>query len=114
MSTQRNTTKSPGTSKRTRTPMSPEARENQLVSLAMDLAEERLRNKKATSQEIVYWLKVGSSKEYIERQILEKQASLVDAKTEAYGSSKRIEEMMNNALDAMKRYSGQGGDNETY
>lgn len=94
--------------------LTPEARENQLISLAMDLVEQRLLDGTATSQETTFFLKLGSSKEKIEKEILEKQKALIDAKTESLQAAKRIEELYSNALDAMKRYSGQSyEDDET-
>lgn len=86
--------------------MTQEAREGQLIALAMDLAEERMRNGTATSQEIVHFLKLGSTKDRIEREILERQKELVSAKTEALQAQKRIEELLANAVTAMKTYSG--------
>ena len=90
--------------------LSPEARENQLVSLAVDLAEKRLSAGTASSQVITHYLKLGSTKERIEKEILEKQKELIDAKTKALQSAQKIEELYMNALDAMRNYSGQGGD----
>lgn len=84
-----------------------EARENQLVSLAMDLAEKQLEEGTASSQVITHWLKIGSTKEKIEKEILIKQKDLLEAKTEALQSQKRVEELYANALKAMKTYSGQ-------
>jgi hypothetical protein len=58
-------------------------------------------------------LKLGSTKEKIEREILEKQKELIEAKTENLQSAKRIEELYTNAINAMKNYSGQtNNDNE--
>ena len=42
---------------------SPEARENQMISLAIDLAEQQLRDGTASSQVITHYLKLGSTKE---------------------------------------------------
>lgn len=86
----------------------PEARENQLISLAVDLAERQLIEGTASSQVITHYLKLGSTKEKIEREILEKQKELITAKTENLQSAKRVEELYMNALNAMKNYSGQG------
>jgi len=91
-----------------RTALSPEARENQLVSLAVDLAEKQLRDGTASSQVITHYLKLGSTKERIEKEILEKQKELIEAKTQSLQSAQRIEELYKNALDAMRKYSGQG------
>lgn len=90
-----------------------EARENQLIALAYDVAEERLRNGTATSQEVTHFLKLGSTKDRIEKEILERQKELITAKTEALQAQKRIEEMFSEAMLAFKRYSGEddgGGD----
>lgn len=95
-------------SRKMRPALSPEARENQLVSLAVDLAEKQLRDGTASSQVITHYLKRGSTKERIEKEILEKQKELIEAKTQSLQSAQRIEELYKNALDAMRNYSGQG------
>lgn len=87
--------------------LDPEARENQLIALAIDLAEKQLIEGTASSQVITHYLKLGSTKERIEKEILEKQKDLISAKTEAIQSAKRVEELYANALDAMRTYSGQ-------
>ena len=84
----------------------PEARENQMISLAMDLVEKRLREGTASSQETTHFLKLGSTTARLEKNILEKQKDLITAKTEAIQSGKRIEELYTDALQAMSRYSG--------
>lgn len=86
--------------------ITPEARENQMVSYAIDLAEKQLREGTASSQVITHYLKIGSTKERIEKEILEKQKELIVAKTEALQSAKRVEELYENALKAMRNYSG--------
>ena len=88
--------------------LTPDARENQLICLAIDRAEEQLRNGTASSQVITHFLKLGSSKERLEKEILEKQKDLIDAKTHAMQSTQRIEELYKNAMDAFKRYKGEG------
>ena len=85
----------------------PEGRENQLIALAVDLAEERLRNGTASNSMILHYLKLASPKEQIEREILVEQKELVKAKTEALQSAKEIEELYKSAMDAMKEYNGQ-------
>lgn len=94
--------------------LSPEARENQLISLAVDLAEKQLREGTASSQVITHYLKLGSSKEKIEKEILEKQRELIEAKTKSLHSSAKIEELYTKAIDAMRSYSGHGGDFDDY
>jgi len=86
---------------------SPEARENQLIAAAMDLAEEQIRNGTATSQVISHFLKLGSTRERLEKDMLEQQVALAKAKTDAMRSAKRVEELYANALNAMRMYQGQ-------
>lgn len=100
-------------SRKMRPALSPEARENQLVSLAVDLAEKQLLEGTASSQVITHYLKLGSTKEKLEKEKLEKENELLRAKTESIQSAKRVEELYTNALNAMKNYSGQG-DSDDY
>lgn len=104
--------KSETTSRKMRPALTPEARENQLISLANDLAEKQLREGTASSQVISYYLKMGSQKERLERERLEEENKLLRAKTEALQSQKNMEERYIEAINAMKRYSGHGGDDD--
>ena len=101
-----------GLSHKSRPALTPEARENQLVALAIDLAEKQLREGTASAQVITHYLKLGSTKEKLEKEIMQKQKELIEAKTINLQSSQRIEELYSNALDAMRRYSGQDKDEE--
>ena len=94
--------------KKMRPALTPEARENQMISLAVDLAEKQLMEGTASSQVITHYLKLGSTKERIEKEILEKQKELIDAKTQSLKSAQRLEEL----YEAMKQYSGRGGDED--
>lgn len=85
----------------------PEERENQLIALAIDRAEEQLRNGTASSQVITHFLKLGSTKERLEKDILEKQKELIEAKTENLKTAKRVEELYADALKAMRSYRGE-------
>lgn len=77
-----------------------------MISLAIELAEKQLMEGTASSQVITHFLKLGSTKEKIEKEILVKQKDLITAKTEQIQSQKRIEELYGDALNAMRRYSG--------
>lgn len=101
-----NNKKSKDDSHKIRPALTPEARENQLIYLATDLAEQQLRDGTASSQVITHYLKLGTTKERIEKEILEKQKELISAKTESIKSAKRIEELYANAISAMRKYSG--------
>lgn len=100
------------TKRKVRPATTPEARENQLIAMAYDLAEERMRNGTATSQEITHFLKLGSEKSRLESQKLHKEVELLKAKTEVLESGKVAEELYSRAIDAMRRYSGYGEDDE--
>lgn len=88
----------------------PEARENQLISMAIDLAEEQLRNGTASTQVITHFLKLGSTKEQLEKEMLSKRTELVSAQTDSIHQQQRVEELYGEALDAMRRYSGRSYD----
>ena len=107
------TATSSDSSRKMRPALSPEARENQMISLAMDLAEQQLRDGTASSQLITEFVKRGSTKSRIEQEILEEQKELIEAKTQSLKSAQRIEELYANALNAMRNYSGQG-DSDDY
>lgn len=88
----------------------PEARERQMVGLAVDLAEKQLREGTASSQVLSHFLKLATVRERKELEILEHQKVLLQAKTEAMQSAKNVEKLYKNALNAMRNYSGNGGD----
>lgn len=84
----------------------PEGRENQLVSSAIDLAEQQILNGTASSQVITHFLKLGSTRERLEQQRLEHENELTRVRIEAIESQKRVEELYMEALRAMRSYSG--------
>ena len=94
--------------------LTPEAREGQLISLAEQLAEKQLLDGTASSQVITHYLKLGTAKERLERERLEHENRLLEAKTEALQSAKRVEELYADAISAMKRYSGHGDSIDDY
>lgn len=98
--------------KRGRPGLTPEAREGQLVSLAINLAEEQLRNGTASSQVITHYLKLGSTNAKLEREKLERENKLLEAKAKALESQEKTEQLYREAIEAMKRYSGYGGDED--
>lgn len=105
--------KANGAPKPRRPALTPESRENQLISLAVDLAEKQLQEGTASSQVIAHFLKLGSSRANLEREKLERENELLRAKTESIESSKDMIEMYNNAIKAMQRYSGNGGNEDS-
>ena len=112
ISVSKRVTKTEGMTKtKMRPALSPEARENQLVSLAVDLAEKQLMEGTASSQVITHYLKLASSKEKLELEKMRKEIEMTEAKTQNLQSAKRVEELYANALKAMRDYSGDGGVN---
>ena len=99
-------------SKKIRPALTPEARENQLIALAVDLVEQRLLDGTASSQETTHFLKLGSMKNRLEMEKLKEENKLLQAKTESIQSAKRVEELYTEAINAMRRYSGNGGNDE--
>lgn len=93
-------------------PLTSQERENRCISLAMDLAEQKLIDGTASNQTICWFLKLGSMKEKLERQSLEQDIQLKAAKTEAIKSSKRTEELFAKAINAFKSYQGTSDDDE--
>lgn len=84
--------------------LTPEARQNQLIALAYDLVEERLRNGTATSQETTHFLKMGSTRAKLEEKLLEEDCRLREAKVESIEREKRIEALYEEAIAAVRRY----------
>ena len=93
--------------------LTPEAREQQLISLAVDLVEKRLIEGTASSQETTHFLKLATMKYKLEKEKLEKDLELTVAKTEAMKSQVRSEELFAEAVKAFRGYSGQGRGDET-
>ena len=86
--------KTTGPAVRRRAPaITPEDRESQLIALTIDAVETRILEGKATSQELVHFLKLGSPRERLERERLEKENELLRARTESLQSAKRTEEL---------------------
>lgn len=84
----------------------PRTRENQVIAAAYDLAEKQILEGTASSQVITHFLKLGTEKARLECEILEAQKKLAEAKTENLASSKRIEELYENAIAAIRHYNG--------
>ena len=102
------TTKTSDVTEKMRPGLTPEARENQLIYLATELAEKQLREGTASSQVITHYLKLGSTKERIEKEILEENKKLISAKTKALADAADMKELYSEAIKAMRRYSGNG------
>lgn len=90
----------------------PEGREHQLIAKAYDLAERQIDNETASSQVITHFLKLGTEREKLERQKLQKETLLLQARIEGAASQARVEELYGKALNAMRAYAGQDPEEE--
>ena len=100
------------TLKKMRPALTPEARENQMISLAVDLVEQRLRDGTASSQETTHFLKLGSTKNRLEIEKLKAENEYIKTKSELAKAQKNSEEMFKKAIEAMKSYSGSEGSSD--
>lgn len=98
--------------RKSRPAIDPDAREKQLVSLAVDCAEQQLSDGTASSQVIVHYLKMGSERYRLENERLREENKLLRAKTEELQSNKRSEELIEEALKAFRNYAGHGDPDE--
>lgn len=88
----------------------PEARENQLIAAAVDLAERQLLDGTASPSVITHFLKLASTKQQLEVEKLKSETEFLRAKADAVHSNQRSEELYTNAIEAMRKYSGADDD----
>lgn len=99
--------------KRGRPAITTEGRENQMIALAIDLAEQQLRDGTASSQVITHFLKLGTSRAELEKEKLARENELLKVKAENIKAQEKSEALFKDAIEAMKRYQGHG-DEEYY
>ena len=97
-----------GSGNRRRPALSPEARENQMISLAVDLAEKQLMEGTASSQVITHFLKLGTSKYELEKERMKAENKLIAAKTEEIKAREDQKILYENAIKAFQNYNGVG------
>lgn len=90
-----------------------EARENQLISSAYDLAETQIAKGTASSQVITHFLKMGTVREGLEREKLKRENTLLEARTDDIRTAARMEELVGDVIKAFRGYTGQDDDDET-
>lgn len=88
------------------TALTPEARENQMISLAMDLAEQQLIDGTASSQVISHFLKIGTAKFQYECEKIKQETELLKSRKDDIDSGRKAEERYAEVIAAMKKYSG--------
>lgn len=87
-------------------------REDQLIAAAYDLAEKRILEGTASSQELTYFLKMGSSRTALENDKLREENKLLRAKTEALQAQISNEALLDKALKAFRSYRGEDEDED--
>ena len=91
-------------SRKTKPARTPEVKEKQMINLAVDLAEKQLRDGTASSAVITHYLKLASSREQIEREMMINQSKLVAAKADQIAFGKETEVTNQSVLEALKGY----------
>lgn len=86
-------------------PMTAEDAEDELISLAVDVARRRLLDGSASNQLVSEIIKMGTVKERLQKEKLQKENELLRAKTESLKSQKNMEELYAKAIEAMRSYS---------
>lgn len=90
--------------------LTPEVEEQKLIALAVNLAKKQLREGTASSQVITHYLKLASSREKLEQELLDTKIELAKAKTDLIASEARQEELYREAITAFKLYRGEDED----
>lgn len=88
--------------------LTPEDRENQVISAAYDLAEKQIREGTASAMVITHFLKLGSQRERLERELLSERTSLAHAKTASIDQERTRDDAYRKVIRAMKKYNGYG------
>lgn len=104
----------PKATRKRRPALTPEARENQMIALAVDLAERQLIEGTASSQVITHFLKLGTTKAELEKEKLKRENKLLEAKTKATESAEEVKVLYENAIKAFRNYNGQGDEDDYY
>jgi hypothetical protein len=94
--------------------LSPEADENQLISLSIDAAKKMLVEGTAPTSIVLHYLKLATTRERMEREMMATQKELMEAKKQALESQAKVEQLYADAMKAMQRYSGYGDTDEPH
>lgn len=84
----------------------PQARENQLINLATDLAEKQLREGTASQAVVGHFLKLATTRESLEREKIKNENLLLQARVSALASEGNMQKLLEDALDAFRGYQG--------
>lgn len=92
----------------------PKGRENQLINLAFELAEKKLRDGTASSQIITTLLNLASQKYQLELERLQSELKLAETKITQIEEQKAGKELYEAAISAFARYQGNENEEEYY
>lgn len=92
--------------------LTPEARESRIVAKAMDMAEELIDNRTASSQLLTHFLKLGTVRAELELEELRQKTELAKAKTREIDANKENIELLNEVMKCMREYQGMEVDYE--
>lgn len=81
---------------------SPEARENELIAAAVDLAEKQLRDGTASPSVITHYLKLASSRERLQREKLEERMPFSRLKQKHMHQIRKLKSSMQKLLKLCK------------
>lgn len=84
----------------------PEQRNNQLIAMSFDAAEEMIRSGKATSQLLTHFLKQGTARDELEKTKLELEGQLLRARTDSLEAGEDIRALYEKAIEVMTEYKG--------
>lgn len=102
----------PSKPRRMRPALDPEAREAQMINLAIDLAEKQLREGTASSQVLTHYLKLGTTKYELEKEKIKHENKKMEAQTKSLESGEEMKILYDKAIKAMRNYSGYGDPEE--
>ena len=98
--------------KKERKSLDEEVREKTIINKAINMAEEQIDNRTASSQVLVHFLKLGTVMARLELERLENENELLRAKKESIQSQSENKDLLSKVLAAMRLYTGQDSDDD--
>ena len=83
-----------------------QGRNDQLTALAIDAIEKRILEGSASSQELLYFARMGDERDALEKESLRRKIALDEARIESLGSQAQQAELMEKAMIVFTRYQG--------
>lgn len=86
--------------------------EREMIDLATQCARDQLKNGTASSQVIVHYLKLGTTREALEKEKLRRENILLESKTKEIDNRADYSRLAQEAVEAFKRYAGYSDDED--